>query len=50
MGIVGTSANSFGKFGCAGEIGIGDTPNYNVIHTGQYPDMPFGDASCPDEA
>ena len=50
VGIVGTRAKSSGKFGCAGEIGIGERRDHDVVHAAQYPDMPFGDASCADEA
>ena len=50
VGIVGTRANPSRKFGCAGEIGIGDSNDHDVIHTGQHADMPPGDASSPDKA
>ena len=50
VGIVSTRAKPSGKFGCAGEIGIGDTDDHDVLHTGQHSDMPLGDASGADEA
>ena len=50
VGIVGTRAKPSGKFGCAGEIGIGDPDDRDVLHTGQHADMPPGDASSTDEA